>query len=60
MENLSTVKKSDTLPKVQTFLPDKKLVLEKNVSFCAFRAGEYFTIKKNIFRSISGKYSSGI
>jgi len=46
MENLSNVKKSDTLPEFQIFLLDKKLVPEKNVSFYAFRASKYFTIKK--------------
>jgi integron integrase len=50
MEKTSKVKKTGFLPEFQTFLLDKKLVQEKNVSFYALWASKFFnfTRKKQI------------
>jgi len=47
MGNLSAVKKSDVLPEFQTFLLDKKLAPEKNVSFYTFWVSKFFSFTRN-------------
>jgi hypothetical protein len=61
MEKLSNVNKTDILPEFQTFLPEKKLALEKNVFFYALRASKYLTYanKKKISLLLIGWADTG-